>query len=93
VPFFVLTSAIIHSLALKISPTAEMKEKLLYKLASLEEMASYHGFALRAIDALRYLAGRWSVDVFTGEGGGKGDDKRSVLLDAFSMNVGIREVM
>jgi hypothetical protein len=64
VPYFVLISAIIHLVAVKTDPSnSEVRGKLLQGISDLEEMAKCHAFALRAIDALRYLAYVWDVDV------------------------------
>jgi hypothetical protein len=59
-----LVSAIIHLIAVKTEPSnASVRGKLLQAISDLEEMAKCHAFALRAIDALQYLAHFWGVDV------------------------------
>jgi hypothetical protein len=64
VPYFVLISTIIHLVAIKDEHSNfDARPRLLQGISDLEEMAQCHGLAVRAIDALRYLARRWGIDV------------------------------
>lgn len=62
-PYFVLISTIIFLIAVKNDyRNTEIRRKLLQGIADLEEMAKWHGFTIRAIGAVRYLASCWGVD-------------------------------
>ena len=61
VPYFVLTSSIAHIVTL--GNAREGPEKLKQGIADLKEMTGCHGFAIRALDILRYLISHWNVDV------------------------------
>lgn len=64
VPYFVLIATIIHMVAVEAdNPDDNARKRLLEGISHLEEMSKCHGFALRAISALRYLARRWKVDL------------------------------
>jgi hypothetical protein len=63
VPYFVLVSTIIHLVAVKNDPrNTDTRQKLSQGMSDLHEMAKCHGFALRALDAVRYMASRWGVE-------------------------------
>ncbi|KAH8790390.1 fungal-specific transcription factor domain-containing protein [Hyaloscypha sp. PMI_1271] len=84
VPYFVLTSSIAHIVTL--GNAREGPEQLKKGIADLKEMTGCHGFAIRALDILRYLILHWDVDIEFedddegvaegaregGEGGGEG---------------------
>jgi hypothetical protein len=93
-----LISTIIHLVAVKDDHTnPEKQEKLSQGISDLKEMAECHGFALRGIEALRYLAHRWDVDVFSNHASSR--DWRdlyrptSILRDQFCPNISIFETL
>ncbi|RGP65369.1 nitrate assimilation regulatory nira [Fusarium sporotrichioides] len=78
VPYFVLTSAIMHLAigAISVNPEAteaDMKkavkvdprvaESITQGISDLTEMAPCHQFAEQALNILRYLAAKWNIDV------------------------------
>ena len=64
VPYFVLIATIIHLVAIKDDHSNfDARSRLLQGISDLEEMARCHGFAVRAVIALRFLARRWDIDV------------------------------
>jgi hypothetical protein len=98
VPYFVLISTIIHLVAVKNDySNTDTRQQLSQGISDLEEMAKCHGFALRAIDAVRYLAHRWGVDVSpdsTSRWNMTDISRRSsVLPDQFSPDVSILEAL
>jgi len=61
VPYFVFVSSVIHLIAVKNEPTnVEHRQRLVQGTLDLEEMAGWHGFALRALGTIRYLATCWN---------------------------------
>lgn len=90
VPYFVLTSSIAHIVTL--GNAREGPEQLEKGIADLKEMTCCHGFAIRALDILRYLILHWDVDIEFedddegvaegaregGEGGGEGKWKQEM---------------
>jgi hypothetical protein len=100
VPYFVLISTIIHLVAVKKDPSnIDTKQKLSQGISDLEEMAECHGFAVRAIDALQYLATRWGGDLSpanaSSQAGDLTDSRRSssTLPDQFCPDVSILETL
>lgn len=61
VPYFVLTSSIAHLVTL--GNSREGPKQLKQGIADLKEMTDCHGFAIRALDILRYLILHWGVDI------------------------------
>jgi hypothetical protein len=61
VPYFVLTSSITHLVTL--GNAREGPEQLKQGLADLKEMTECHGFAIRALDILRYLIMYWDINI------------------------------
>jgi hypothetical protein len=61
VPYFVLTSSIAHLVTL--GNAREGPEQLKQGLADLKEMTGCHGFAIRALDILRYLIMHWDINI------------------------------
>jgi hypothetical protein len=98
VPYFVLISAIIHLFAVKTQASnKDARGKLSQGISDLQEMTQCHGFAFRAIDALRHLAHIWGVDIFP-----NGTNSRDlpdlpgpspVLPDQFSPDISILETL
>jgi hypothetical protein len=60
VPYFVLTSSIAHVVTL--GNARGGPELLKQGIADLKEMTGCHGFAIRALDILRYLIRHWGVN-------------------------------
>ena len=67
VPYFVLTSAIMHLAigATSVNPeaTEAVAESITQGISDLTEMAPCHQFAEQALNILRYLAAKWNIDV------------------------------
>lgn len=61
VPYFVLTSSIAHLVTLGNAQGGP--EHLRQGIADLKEMTACHGFAIRALDILRYLILHWNIDI------------------------------
>jgi hypothetical protein len=67
VPYFVLTASIAHLVTLGNSRGGP--EKLKQGISDLKEMTICHGFAIRGLDILKYLAVHWGIDVSLDEEG------------------------
>ena len=95
VPYFVLISAIIHLVEIKITPSDRDKtDKLLQGISDLKEMAKCHAFADRAIDALHYLAQTWGVDISINKSSKDSVDYITFALpDQFSPDISILQLL
>ncbi|RDW56823.1 hypothetical protein BP5796_12890 [Coleophoma crateriformis] len=101
-PYFVLVSTIIHLVAVKNNHlTDEMTKNVLQGIADLEEMAKCHGFALRAIEAIKHLSRRWRVNLSPQNTGDEvlSDMSRDLshltlgLPDQFSLDLSVLETL
>ncbi|KAJ5034985.1 uncharacterized protein L3040_008251 [Drepanopeziza brunnea f. sp. 'multigermtubi'] len=85
VPYFILASGITHiaSLSLRASPDSST---LRQAIVDLREMSHCHGFAIRAVQILRFLIKHWGVDYEMGDDEDRGDPNRSCLCSTVSNN-------
>lgn len=81
VPYFVLTSSIIHAVIL--ADGASSPQQLLQGVADLKEMGTFHIFAVRALDILQYLVHYWQIDI--GINGSYGEGQVRELRRRFSI--------
>ena len=72
VPYFVLTSCITHLVVL--GNSCGGPENLKQGIRDLKEMTNCHGFAIRAMDILRYLIKHWDINVQLDEEFGDRDE-------------------
>jgi hypothetical protein len=85
VPYFVLTSSITHLVTLGNSRVGP--EQLKQGIADLKVMTDCHGFAIRALDILRYLTLHWKVDIaLDGEGTSEQDMEKLCRPSTTSLN-------
>jgi hypothetical protein len=63
VPYFVLSSAILHLASVQDDGSNTLsKAQLSQSLADLKKMSSCHGFAAQALDIVQFLGNMWRVD-------------------------------
>lgn len=91
VPYIVLTAAVMHLVAAGLDGTASQSASPVQQaIDDLRDMSSCHRFAKRAINILRYLAGRWQVGIemsdYNEETGEDSDRESLCRMEASSMN-------